>query len=90
MSYKDKNELIKLINDCEYGLQCSIFTRNINNVMSLFEYIDVATVNINKSSSRGPDILPFFGIKNSGHGIQGIQYAIESMVTLKGLVINKD
>ena len=90
MSYKDKNELIKLINDSEYGLQCSIFTRNINNVMSLFEYIDVATVNINKSSSRGPDILPFFGIKNSGHGIQGIQYAIESMVTLKGLVINKD
>lgn len=88
VKFKSKKELIKLINDTEYGLQCSIFTSDNNRAIELANDIQVATININKASSRGPDILPFFGIKNSGRGVQGIKFSLESMTRLKGIVTN--
>ncbi len=89
IKFKNQSELIKLTNDTDYGLQTSIFTSNIDEAIKIAKSIDVGTVNINKSSSRGPDILPFLGVKNSGFGVQGIAEAIKSMTRLKGIVINK-
>ncbi len=89
IKFKNQLELVKLINDTDYGLQTSIFTSNINEAIKLANFIDVGTININKSSSRGPDVLPFLGIKNSGFGVQGITEAIKSMTRLKGIIINK-
>lgn len=87
--YNHLDQALELINRSEYGLQASVFTSNLDNIEQLALQIESGTININRSSSRGPDILPFFGVKDSGFGIQGIVDAILSMTTIKGVVINK-
>lgn len=89
ITYNSIQEAIDLINQSQYGLQACIFTTNYVSIEQLALQIESGTININKSSSRGPDILPFFGVKDSGFGIQGIVDAILSMTTIKGIIINK-
>lgn len=82
-------ECIELANKSEYGLQASIFTNNIEVAEQIAHKLDCGSVNINRSSSRGPDIFPFLGTKNSGFGVQGLEEAILSMTKIKGIVYNK-
>ena len=82
-------EVIEYSNNSEYGLQASIFTNNIELAESIALKLECGTVNINRSSSRGPDIFPFSGVKNSGFGTQGILDAILSMTKIKGIIFNK-
>ena len=89
ITYNSIQEAIDLINQSQYGLQACIFTTNYASIEQLALQIESGTININKSSSRGPDILPFFGVKDSGFGVQGIVDAILSMTTIKGIIINK-
>jgi len=85
---KDENEAIELSNRSEYGLEASVFTRNINKAFAIARRLDVGVVQINGKSARGPDNFAFTGFKASGIGSQGIRYAIESMTRLKTTVIN--
>lgn len=81
-------EAIKIANESEYGLQSSVFTSNFNHAFEIANELEVGTVQINNRTERGPDHLPFLGVKNSGVGVQGISYSIESMTTVKSIVIN--
>lgn len=84
----NEDKLIEIFNDTNYGLQNSIFTSNINFAKKLSLQIESGTVNINRSSSRGPDIFPFLGIKDSGFGTQGIIDALLSMTRILNIVEN--
>ncbi len=87
--FKEIDEAISIINDSQYGLQASIFSENINYARTLATKIEAGTININRAPSRGPDILPFLGVKSSGFGTQGIKDAIYSMTTLRGIITNQ-
>ncbi|MGL4951551.1 MAG: aldehyde dehydrogenase family protein [Mycoplasma sp.] len=87
ITFQTEEEAIELANDSVYGLQASIFTNDIENARKMATKIEAGTININKSSSRGPDILPFFGVKDSGFGIQGITDSIISCLKIKGVVV---
>lgn len=87
--YENINTVIKHFNNSKFGLQGSIFSSNENKAFEIAQQLDSGTININKSSSRGPDIFPFLGIKDSGFGVQGIKWALESMTRIKGIVKNK-
>ena len=87
--FKKLQEAIKIHNSTEFGLQCSIFTEDIDQAQAISNYLEAGTININKASSRGPDIIPFIGIKNSGFGTQGILDALYSMSRIKPIIINK-
>ncbi|MGL4950911.1 MAG: aldehyde dehydrogenase family protein [Mycoplasma sp.] len=89
ITYEKDEEAIELANDSIYGLQASIFTKDIEKAKAMVPKIEAGTVNINKPSSRGPDILPFFGVKDSGFGIQGITDSILSCLKIKGTVIKE-
>lgn len=88
-TYESLDHAIEIINASKYGLQCSIYTKNEKLFFELANKIDVGTINWNGPSSRGPDIFPFLGVKQSGFGVQGIKDALESMTRIKGYVINK-
>ncbi|GAA0116189.1 NADP-dependent glyceraldehyde-3-phosphate dehydrogenase [Clostridium senegalense] len=83
-----KEEAISIANKSQYGLQSSIFTKNINDAFDIANKLDVGTVQINSKTERGPDHFPFSGVKSSGMGTQGIKYSIESMSRLKSIIIN--
>lgn len=81
-------EAVALANASEYGLQSSVFTKDINKAFELADKLEVGTVQINNKTERGPDNLPFSGVKNSGIGVQGVKYSIEAMTRIKSTVIN--
>lgn len=85
---KDMDDAIELANKSEYGLQSSVFTNDLNKAFEVAEKLEVGTVQINNKTERGPDNLPFLGVKNSGIGVQGILYSIEAMTRIKSTVIN--
>lgn len=85
---KDKEEAIALANKSEYGLQSSIFTKNINDAFYIARSLQVGAVQINNKSERGPDHFPFTGVKASGMGTQGIRYSIEAMTRIKSIVLS--
>lgn len=88
IEYENIEQCVKLCNESEYGLQASIFTKNIPLAEEIALQLECGTVNINRSSSRGPDIFPFLGVKNSGFGVQGLKDAIISMTKIKGIIYN--
>ena len=83
-------EMIQIANDTTYGLQASVFTNNQDEWEYISKQIDSGSVNWNRSSSRGPDIFPFLGVKDSGHNVQGIYHSILTTVRLKGYIENFD
>lgn len=85
---KDKEEAILIANKSEYGLQASVFTKNIDEAFYIADKLEVGTVQINNKPERGPDHFPFSGVKASGIGTQGIRYSIEAMSRRKGVIIN--
>lgn len=60
---KNIDEAINITNKSQYGLQSSIFTRDINNAFYISSRLDVGTVQINNKPERGPDNFPFTGTK---------------------------
>ena len=85
----DFQQCIEVANKSSYGLQASIFTNNIRLANEIAKELECGTVNINASPSRGPDIFPFLGVKDSGFNTQGLLEAILSMTRFKGIVENK-
>lgn len=85
---KSIDEAIKIANESKYGLQSSIFTKNIEAAFYIADKLEVGTVQINNKTERGPDHFPFSGVKSSGMGTQGIKYSIEAMSRLKAIVLN--
>ena len=81
-------EAIKIANESEFGLQASIFTKNIDRAFNIAPKVEAGSVQINGRTERGPDHLPFIGVKSSGMGVQGIKRSIESMTREKVIVIN--
>ncbi|QGS52170.1 NADP-dependent glyceraldehyde-3-phosphate dehydrogenase [Spiroplasma tabanidicola] len=81
-------EMIKLANKSNFGLQASVFCQDISTAINVAKQIETGTVNINSKSQRGPDCFPFLGIKDSGEGVQGIRESLISMTRYKGIVIN--
>ncbi|SFP44040.1 aldehyde dehydrogenase family protein [Salibacterium halotolerans] len=76
---KDLDEAIQRSNDVNYGLQAGIFTTNINAALKASKKLHVGGVMINDSSDFRIDAMPFGGVKGSGIGREGVEYAIKEM-----------
>ncbi len=85
----DTAEAVALANRSEYGLQASVFGRDVDVLLDVAEQLDAGTINLNGKTERGPDNFPFLGTKNSGIGVQGIRYALEASSQLKSIVIHR-
>lgn len=84
----DEQNLQDIFNNSNYGLQNSLFTTDKKWAFEFATKLECGTVNINRSSSRGPDDFPFLGIKDSGFGTQGIKEALLSMTRPFNVVEN--
>ena len=81
-------QAIKLANASEFGLQASIFTKDVNKAFAIANKLETGSVQINGRTERGPDHFPFIGVKGSGMGAQGIRKSIESMTREKVTILN--
>ncbi len=82
-------EAVRSANDTIYGLQCGVFTPDLDHAFYAYEELDVGGVLINDIPSFRVDSMPYGGVKNSGFGREGVRYAIEEMTERKLLVLNR-
>ncbi len=86
--YHDIDEAIAWANESRYGLQAGIFTQNLGVAMNAAQNLEVGGVMINDSSSYRADNMPYGGIKESGIGREGPEFAIEEMTYPTVIVFN--
>lgn len=79
---KNEDEAIALANDSDYGLGCSIFTKDIARAEHIADQIDAGMVFINHPTWTQAD-LPFGGTKNSGYGRELSEFGIHEFVNKK-------
>lgn len=81
--FASEDEALALANDSPFGLQGSVFTRDLRAAMRFSEDFEVGALWINEATRFRLDIYPFGGVKSSGVGREGVRYAIEEMSQLK-------
>ncbi|MCE7043496.1 aldehyde dehydrogenase family protein [Dyadobacter sp. CY312] len=67
MSVKSDEEAIRLMNDSQYGLTASIWTKDIDTAMELGQQVETGTFFMNRCDYLDP-ALAWTGVKNSGRG----------------------
>lgn len=88
--YLNFKDVVAKVNDSDFGLQCGVFTSNLQETLYAYENLDVGGVIINNVANFRGDHMPYGGVKDSGIGREGVRYAMEDMTELKVLVVNKD
>jgi acyl-CoA reductase-like NAD-dependent aldehyde dehydrogenase len=77
------DEALELANDSEFGLQGAVFTRSLAHALRFADDFDVGSLWINEASRFRLDMYPFGGVKQSGVGREGVQYAMEELSQIK-------
>ncbi|GAB0133033.1 hypothetical protein EsDP_00001450 [Epichloe bromicola] len=86
MKVKGDSEAIKLMNDSEFGLTASIWTKDTNKGYDLAEEVEAGTVFVNRCDYPSPD-LAWTGFKNSGKGQTLGRFGFEQFVKSKSFHI---
>jgi acyl-CoA reductase-like NAD-dependent aldehyde dehydrogenase len=81
------DDALARVNDSPYGLQASVFTRDVGRILAAFEALEVGAVIVNDAPSLRIDNYPYGGVKASGFGREGVRYAIEEMTEPRVLFI---
>jgi glyceraldehyde-3-phosphate dehydrogenase [NAD(P)+] len=87
-SFKSIEEAAEISNRRPYGLDASIFGKDINKIRYLIRHLEVGAIYINDFPRHGIGYYPFGGRKDSGIGREGIGYAIEYTTAYKTIVYN--
>ncbi|KAL1863496.1 hypothetical protein Plec18170_000332 [Paecilomyces lecythidis] len=75
-------EAVKLMNDSEFGLTASVWTKDMATAEKLIEKVEAGTVFVNRCDFPSPD-LAWTGWKNSGRGVTLSRFGFEQFVKLK-------
>jgi acyl-CoA reductase-like NAD-dependent aldehyde dehydrogenase len=87
-SYDHVDEVIERANDTPYGLQAGLFTNDIRVINRAFERLEVGALIVNDVNTFRVDQMPYGGAKRSGHGREGMRWAIREMTEERLLVID--
>ena len=81
-SVASDDEAIGLMNESQFGLTASIWTKNVEQGQKLAEEVEAGTVFVNRSDFPSPD-LAWTGWKDSGKGQTLSIFGFEQFVRLK-------
>jgi succinyl-CoA reductase len=87
-SVADEREAIEAANSTTYGLQSSVFTKDIGRGLRIAREIRAGGVMINDPTTLRFDNMPFGGMKMSGLGREGVRYAVQEMTETKLINVN--
>jgi len=81
--YGKLEEAVAAVNAGEYGLQAGLCTRDIGKAFAAARQLRVGGVMINDVPAYRADHMPYGGVKKSGIGREGPQFAVEEMTEMK-------
>ncbi len=65
------------VNDSKFGLQAGVFTHDVQTAFRAHRELEVGGVIIGDAPSYRADQMPYGGVKDSGHGREGVKYAMD-------------
>ncbi len=75
----DFSAAIDEINDSRFGLQCGVFTNDLERTLRAHDELEVGGVIVNDVPTWRIDPMPYGGVKDSGLGREGLRWSIEDM-----------
>jgi acyl-CoA reductase-like NAD-dependent aldehyde dehydrogenase len=81
-------QAVELANESPYGLQAAVFTRDISTAMRVAYGLQVGGVIVNWGSAVRSEILPFGGLKLTGHGRESVHDTMLSMTEQKVILLH--
>lgn len=85
---KSDEEAIKLMNDSQFGLTASVWTKDVSKGGELIQHVEAGTVFVNRADYPSPD-LAWTGWKDSGKGVTLSRFGFEQFVKVKSVHIKK-
>ena len=82
MAVQNDEEATRLMNDSQFGLTASIWTKDAPRGQTLAETVEAGTVFVNRCDFPSPD-LAWTGWKDSGRGVSLSKFGFEQFVKLK-------
>ncbi len=70
-------------NASRFGIQASVFTRDLARALSAFEALDFPGVLINDAPNFRVDNIPYGGTRDSGQGREGVKFAMHEYTETK-------
>ena len=75
----DFQAAVDQINDSKFGLQCGVFTNDLERTLVAHDELNVGGVIVNDVPTWRTDPMPYGGVKDSGIGREGLRWSIEDM-----------
>jgi aldehyde dehydrogenase (NAD+) len=84
----DFDDAIRQANATRFGLQASVFTRDIARALAAFEALEYGGVIVNEPPTFRIDNYPYGGTKNSGNSREGVRFAAEEYTEPRVLTLS--
>jgi acyl-CoA reductase-like NAD-dependent aldehyde dehydrogenase len=85
--FGDFEEALEKADETEFGLQASVFTRDIQRVFQAIRRLNFGGVIVNDTPAFRADHMPYGGNRRSGLGREGVRFAIEDMTNVQMVAI---
>ena len=82
MCVESDQEAIKLMNDSQYGLTASVWTKNVDAAREIGDQVETGTVFMNRCDYLDP-MLAWVGVKNSGRGVGLSKFGFDAVTRPK-------
>lgn len=81
------DDVLDEVNRSQYGLQAGLFTRDAGRIFEAYARLEVGGLIVGDTPTWRMDPMPYGGVKASGLGREGIQYAMDEMTEPRLLVM---
>lgn len=87
ITFKTIEEAAALVNNCPYGLNSAVFSRDMTKAISFAEHIQAGSAVINGGGNYRTAAMPFGGYKKSGIGREGSSETLKEFLQEKSYVL---
>jgi succinate-semialdehyde dehydrogenase/glutarate-semialdehyde dehydrogenase len=80
--FRTEEEAVSLANDTRFGLAAYLYSRDVGRIFRVTEALEFGMVGVNEGLISS-EVVPFGGVKESGHGREGSRHGIEEYLEMK-------
>ncbi|HEV8353464.1 MAG TPA: aldehyde dehydrogenase family protein [bacterium] len=85
--YQDFADALHMADATPYGLQASVFTKNLDHLFAAMRGLNFGGIIVNDTPTFRVDHMPYGGNRRSGIGREGVRYAVEEMTNIQMVAI---